>query len=199
MIFELQKTGEMAVPGKPGQPVIMKDVYESAEEAFERYLCEILHVERKKVDKVVEITIPATNDSPPIKTTAKRPCLPNPAQEIVDAAEPGFNQEGDISYRMGYVQGYRDREEKKEAAGNLVLDRTGKTAVFVMELHKAAATHAEEHVENIAAVYLEALKIKRNDSYASGYWQGYSDKAGGVMPKFVNWDNPSKQAEEFKW
>lgn len=191
MEFALRETG--AVQGRP--------VYESIEEAFERYACLAVGVECRKELKVVKITIPPVQEGgKPIESTAMRPCLPSPAFEICELANGLFSQENDIAYRIGYITGYKDKDEKKEEDKAPSLDSTKHTEGFLGQMAQEFRKHMQpEAAQEFAEICRQALSMKRNVGYVSGYWQGYNDRAGNVMPKFHYWADPDKEAKDFRW
>jgi len=198
-MFEVRQTGEREIHTKKGP--VKKPVYESVEEAFERAATSILGVKNEKVERVVQVLIPsAIQGGKPTKANQKIPCLPEPAHEICVTASELFNQEQDIAYRLGYGQGYRDKDEgKPRLEEGLELVGTDKTASFLVKFSERVKALAEAHHGPLLNDFKDALQYKRDFGYSNGYWQGYSDRAGNVMPKFHDWKDPEKEAEEFDW
>ncbi|MBD3264313.1 MAG: hypothetical protein GF375_04340 [Candidatus Omnitrophica bacterium] len=198
-MFELKQTGERDVATKNG--VVKKPIYESVEDAFERYACEAIGVPNEKEEKVVEVLIPsAIKGGKPTKASQRMPCLPSPAHEICTKAEELFNEEQDISYRVGYTEGYRDRDENKKAQTELTLASTELSNGLLVKFSEAAKTLVDPEIHSkLVVTFKEGLQHKRDFGYSNGYWQGYKDKAGGVMPKFQHWEDPNKEGEEYRW
>jgi len=201
MEFELKQIGQRPVVRDDGTTV-MKPNYESVEDAFARYICPVLGVENKKEPRMVEITIPPSMPGgKATKATTKRPCLPSPAHEIMAKAEDLLNQEQDISYRMGYQTGYKDKDEGKPMQEEgLTLPGTHKTVEFLAVFSEHAKTTVQaDKVGAIMEIFQAALEHKRWQGYASGYWQGYVDRSTGTMPKFEQWEDPKEGAKQYKW
>jgi len=193
MEFEMRQTG-LNPGGKP--------TYESAEEAFGRCACELMGLKYEKIPKMMKVTLPPTMPGKqPIETTMMRPCLPSPAEEICEHAEGLFNQEQDIAYRMGYIRGYKDKDEKKERDAIVTLTNTPKTSEFAVSLHVQLGKMIQDplQVAEVEAIFDDALSVKREQGFANGYWQGYNDRAGNVMPKYHYWDDANEEAKKFEW
>jgi len=200
MEFEVKQVGTRTVHTKKG-PVTKPD-FESVEEAFERYACEIAGVPCEKQERVVEVLIPsAIQGGKPTKASQKMPCLPSPAHEICTAANDFFNKEQDISYRLGYGQGYKDKDEDKPMREDgLTLPGTHMTNSHLMEFSKAVKPLVDDHKHGLLInVFTQALQHKRDFGFSNGYWQGYKDKAGDVMPKFQQWEDPKEEAGNFEY
>lgn len=197
MEFVLRQTGTRPVHGKDG--VVQKPVYESVEDAFERHVCDVLGVEYTKTERTMEVEIPsAVKGGKPTRATAKVLCLPDPAHKICTAAAEFFNAEQDISYRLGYGHGYRDKTENKPmATSGGSLGTTHETERFLVEFR--SVTKPLPDGESIFDLFKQALQHKRDLGASNGYWQGYKDKAGGTMPKFQVWENPKEEASKFEY
>jgi len=198
-MFELKQIGEMNVATKNG--VTKKPVFESVEDAFGRYACEAIGIPYEKEERVVEVMIPsAIKGGKPTKASKRVPCLPSPAHEIYTKAEEFFNEEQDVSYRLGYMRGYGDRDENKEAPGELTLASTEISNGLLVKFSEAAKPLVNPEVHSkLVPIFKEGLQYKRDLGYSTGYWQGYKDKAGGVIPKFHHWEDPNKEGEDYRW
>lgn len=164
---------------------------ETVEIALERAICEIAVVPYKKEKKAVPIEMESpVPGNPPIKSTAMRLCLPSPAHEIFSATELYLNIMQDKGYRTGYMKGYDDKSNdlKPQLNAKRPVNAPVTSDMQIAETEALQVMYAldipQKFQEPITEVAKEAFRLKRNQGYANGYWQGFQDSSKGITPQF---------------